>query len=92
MQEWVGEKGEGCRPCLLGPVVQWYQEVLEEGGFKELANNLVESTEADDPLTVCKKLDKIKDAVGETARERLMDFDCAAQNYEPTTEETEQDS
>ncbi|GAJ13822.1 unnamed protein product, partial [marine sediment metagenome] len=35
------------------------------------------------PLTLCEKLDNIKDAVEESLRERLKDFDCAAQAYEP---------
>jgi len=34
-------------------------------------------------LTFCKELDKIKDTVEEPLRERLKDFDCAAQSYDP---------
>ncbi|GAH35558.1 unnamed protein product, partial [marine sediment metagenome] len=35
------------------------------------------------PLTLCEKLDNIKDEVEKPLRERLEEFDCAAQAYKP---------
>ena len=35
------------------------------------------------PLTLCKEFDRIKDAVEEPLRERLKDFDCATQSFNP---------
>jgi len=35
------------------------------------------------PLTLCKQFDIIKDVVEEPLRERLKDFDCATQSFNP---------
>ncbi len=34
-------------------------------------------------MQLCEELDKIKSEVEESLRERLEEFDCAAQAYEP---------
>ena len=87
MAKWVAEpdpKGV-CRECNLGPVVQWYGSELKTKGHKKLAKELIDFAKAEDtePLQLCEKLDKIKDEVEKPLRERLLDFDCAVQAYEP---------
>jgi hypothetical protein len=85
MAEWVGEEDKNglCRECLLGPVVQWYRDTLQENKKESMAAELSDLTEAATPLQLCEKLDTIKGEVEESLRERLLDFDCAAQTYEP---------
>ncbi|KKL08561.1 hypothetical protein LCGC14_2574660 [marine sediment metagenome] len=93
MAPWVeGGTENECRPCILGPVVQWYRDELKEKGLSEEAAALVEVADNPEssPLQVCEKLDRIKDEVGEPIRERLKEFDCAAQTYEPTAAESQQ--
>ena len=84
MAEWVkGETEEDCRSCLLGPVVQWYRGSLEQHGHQDKAEELLKITEEPEvtSLTICQKLDSIKEAVEEPIRERLKDFDCNAQSF-----------
>jgi hypothetical protein len=90
MEEWIKEEDpDNCRPCMLGPVVQWYDGELKERGKVEMATNLeavADATDINDSeqvLTLCKELDKIKNAVEVPLRERLEDFDCAAQSFDP---------
>jgi DNA polymerase III delta subunit len=90
MAEWIQEENKvQCKPCLLGPVAQWYRDELVEKGHPEEAKaieTLADATDMDTPeqvLTFCQELDKIKDTVEEPLRERLKDFDCAAQSYDP---------
>ena len=93
MEKWIGEEdSDKCRPCLLGPVVQWYRDELREKGQSRIAEkleNLGNETSVDDPqslLTLCKELDNIKSTVESSLRERLEDFDCAAQSFNPDDE------
>ena len=99
MAEWIKETSPiTCKPCLLGPVAQWYRDELVEKGHPEEAKSietLADATDMDTPesvLTFCQELDKIKDTVEEPLRERLKDFDCAAQSYDPdaATEDQQQ--
>ena len=87
MAEWIKEEDPRgiCRECLLGPVLQWYHEELEAKGHSEQAHELEKiAQQADElPLQLCKKFDTIKNEVEESLRERLLEFDCAAQSYEP---------
>ncbi len=90
MKEWVAEEDpKKCRPCMLGPVAQWYSEELKDKGRKDLATpleQLAEKTDVDvqeQVLTLCEEFDKIKTKVEGPLRERLEDFDCAAQVYDP---------
>jgi len=90
MAEWIKEESPiTCKPCLLGPVAQWYTSELKEKGHPDKADaieKMADSTDMDTPeqvLTFCQELDKIKDTVEEPLRERLKDFDCAAQSYDP---------
>lgn len=89
MGDWIKEKNqEGCKPCVLTPVVQWYWQELKERGYTANAQkieSLAESLDEDDPKQVeeiCLELDKIKKEVSEAARERLKDFDCEVQSVD----------
>ena len=87
MAMWVQEEDpEGiCRECLLAPVLQWYREELEAKGYTKFVSELNQIARAAEvlPLTLCEKLDNIKSEVEELLRERLEEFDCAAQAYVP---------
>ena len=93
MEKWVQKgKPDECRPCMLGPVTQWYHDELKNQGEKEKAANLGKIAEETDVenmeqvLTLCKEFDTIKETVEEPLRERLKDFDCACQSYDPAAE------
>ena len=96
MEEWISQEDpnkddpEKCRPCQLGVTANWYFNELEDQGHKDLAASLEKiATKEDDPdlpLTLCKEFDRIKDVVGEPLRERLKDFDCATQTFNPDEE------
>ena len=87
MATWVQEEDPKgiCRDCLLGPVLQWYRDELNEKGYPKFVNELDEIARAADalPLQLCEKFDTIKGEVEESLRERLEEFDCAAQAYNP---------
>ena len=83
MKEWVGDPAQAnCRPCTLGPVAQWYTDELRENKKGKLADEIEQVAENGSPEDVCEKLDEIKTKVEEPLRERLLDFDCAAQTNE----------
>ena len=100
MEEWIGQEDpnkddlEKCRACQLGVTANWYFNELEEQGHKELAASLekiaTKEEDPDLPLTLCKEFDRIKDVVGEPLRERLEDFDCATQSFNPDEEIVEE--
>ena len=85
MEDWIkGEEKDGeCRPCTLGPVTQWYVDVLKENGHPDKATEIEQMVKDDslEPLTLCQKLDTIKEEVEPSIRERLKDFDCSAQSF-----------
>ncbi len=93
MGEWIGQEDphkddpEYCRPCRLGVIANWYLSELQEQGHKDLAESIEQIASKEDdpemPLTLCKELDRIKDVVEEPLRERLKDFDCATQSFNP---------
>ena len=92
MEEWIGQEDphkddpEHCRPCRLGVIAQWYHSELKEQGHEDLAaviEQVAESPDPDMPLTLCKEFDIIKAVVEEPLRERLKDFDCATQSFNP---------
>ncbi len=87
MATWVQEKDPKgiCRDCLLGPVLQWYRDELNEKGYNKFVSELDEIARAAEvlPLQLCEEFDKIKGEVEESLRERLAEFDCAAQTYKP---------
>jgi len=93
MEEWIQQEDTHaddprfCRPCRLGVVASWYVSELKEQGQKDLADALKSITsneeDANLPLTICKEFDRIKGVVEEPLRERLKDFDCATQVFNP---------
>lgn len=93
MEEWIRQEDphkddpRHCRPCRLGVIAQWYHNELKEQGHQSLATVIEEigtnETNPEMPLTLCKQLDIIKDIVEEPLRERLKDFDCATQSFNP---------
>lgn len=92
MESWIAEPkvpdSKECKPCMMGPVVSWYADELKTNGKGRLADHLVETATTADPLTVCKELDSIKAEVETPLRERLKDFDCAAQSFNHDEDET----
>ena len=87
MATWVQEEDPKgiCRECLLAPVLQWYREELNEKGYSKFTEELNSIARAAEvlPLQLCEELDKIKSEVEGSLRERLEEFDCAAQTYKP---------
>lgn len=93
MEEWIKQEDPHkddevkCRPCRLGVIANWYFTELEEQGHKDLAASLETITTKEDdpnlPLTLCKEFDRIKEVVEKPLRERLKDFDCATQSFNP---------
>jgi len=87
MKDWVQEEDPKgiCRECLLAPVLQWYREELNDKGHTKFVEELDQIAHEAEvlPLTLCEKLDTIKSEVEESLRERLEEFDCAAQAYKP---------
>ena len=92
MEEWIRgddprkDDPEHCRPCRLGVTANWYFNELQEQGHEDLAKTLEKISSKEDPempLTLCKIFDIIKDVVEEPLRERLKDFDCATQSFNP---------
>lgn len=93
MEEWIRQDDplkddpEHCRPCRLGVPANWYYNELQDQGRKDLAENLEKIAGKEDdpelPLTLCKEFDRIKAVVEEPLRERLKDFDCATQSFNP---------
>lgn len=86
MTAWVSEETpkEECRPCLLGPVVQWYQSELQEQGQAALAQGLESLTsESVTSTEIAQALDKLKEQVSPELAARLREFDCSVQAYNP---------
>ena len=87
MATWIKEEDPRgiCRECLLAPILQWYRDELKDKGHNGFVRNLDEIARAAEvlPLQLCEEFDKIKGEVEESLRERLEEFDCAAQAYEP---------
>lgn len=86
MADWLKEESAQCRPCLMGPVVDWYRSELEERGRGDLASELMkmvdEIQDTEEVVKVGEKMDLIKEAVGEgELRGRLKEFDCSVQMY-----------
>ena len=85
LAEWVAEEDPDglCRPCMIEPTSQWYQDILRENEYGGLADELAElENNKASPEEICAKLDNIKDTVPSSLNERLKDFDCALQSYQ----------
>ena len=87
MAVWIKEEDPRglCRECLLAPVLQWYRDELNGKGYTTFVGELDDLEKKAEllPLQLCEELDKIKSGVEESLRERLEEFDCTAQVYEP---------
>ncbi len=90
MAEWIkGEAPGECRPCILTPVVQWYWQELKERGYEDIAAELqaevdvLEEDNAEQVMALCKDLDEIKAAAPLELRQRLEEFDCSIQSFDP---------
>lgn len=87
MADWVEEEDPTgfCRECVVGPVVQWYTDELETRGQTTLAQELNEVATGDDSTysEICEKLDNIKKQADKSLKDRLLEFDCAAQTFNP---------
>ena len=93
MDEWIRQEDprkddpKYCRPCQLGVIASWYINELKEQGHQGLAAVIeqisFDETDPELPLTLCKQFDIIKAVVEEPLRERLKDFDCATQAFNP---------
>lgn len=88
MQEWIetndaDSNAEGCPSCTLGIVSSWYLSELREQGQSGKADDLKKTIEkfSNKPIKIAKKLDEIKASVPEQIKDRLLDFDCSAQNF-----------
>ena len=66
-------------------MLQWYRNELNEKGHQKFVSELDDIARQAEvlPLQLCEAFDKIKSEVEEPLRERLEEFDCAAQAYEP---------
>lgn len=84
IEDWV-QSGpeEECHPCLVAPLSSYYLGTLEKAGEKKLAEELTQVFEEGDMLTISKKLDNIKNNVGEALRKQLINLDCFAQTFKP---------
>ena len=83
MRAWIEQKDQKtCRPCMLGPVVQWYHDELTEQGRGDLAAKLERAATESEPVKVAQTLDDVKAEAGEDLARRLKDFDCAAQTVD----------
>lgn len=90
MAVWVlGETPGTCRPCTLGPVIQWYYQELKERGYEDEAQsleeeaNVLEDDNMEQMVAICSDLDEIKKAAPEDLRKRLEEFDCSVQAFNP---------
>jgi hypothetical protein len=90
MAEWIkGEEPGTCRPCILGPVVQWYYQELKERGDEDTAAQLeaevdvLEEDNVEQVMALCMDLDEIKAAAPPDLRKRLEEFDCSIQSFDP---------
>ena len=84
MADWLKEGGEeACRPCLLPVTIAWYCDELKARGHPDLAAELETVRKSGDSSRVCETMDSIKERVPPELRERLEDFDCATQNFNP---------
>ncbi len=87
MAKWLEEESpKVCRACLLTLPIAWYHNELTEQGLPDLSAELEDSQKSGDPVKVAEILDSIKGKVSPELRQRLLDFDCAAQTYNPDEE------
>ncbi len=77
------ENTPGCPACLIAPLSSYYLHALEQAGETAQVTALKEIFEKGEVLTICKKLDTIKNDVGEALSKQLRNLDCFAQTFKP---------
>lgn len=88
MGEWMKEDDpDVCRPCVLPVTMSWYYNELNERGLETLAQELDQVKDTGDPQKVAETLDSIKERAGPDVAERLREFDCATQQFDPTEQD-----
>jgi len=88
MEDWIGEDAPFCRPCILPVNISWYKDELKNRGMAELAGEIEKAQDTQDPAQVCKVMDEIKGKVPNDLRYRLLEFDCATQEFAAEEEKT----
>ena len=88
MAQWVemeppgGEEATGlCHPCALPLTAHEYQDILRQGGQKQIAAELKKLSKSDaaTPSTIAAALDNIKTRVPSSLAQRLLALDCEVQ-------------
>ena len=85
--DWVEKEGQEseCPPCDFSVIAPWYRDLLNEQGYPELAERIMEVVpEGQDPdvLELARTLDDIKESVdNETVKGTLVLYDCMMQSY-----------
>lgn len=85
LTEWIKKNNpKVCRPCVLPILAGWYVSELEETGNSEKSASIKQLADNPDitPEQLAAELDKIKDAVNGSLKERLKEFDCSIQSNE----------
>ena len=88
MEDWIGEDASFCRPCILPVNISWYKDELKNRGMAELAGEIEKAQDTQDPVQVCKVMDEVKGKVPNDLRYRLLEFDCATQEFAALEEKT----
>jgi hypothetical protein len=88
MEEWIGEDASFCRPCILPVNISWYKDELKARGLTDLAGKIEQAQDTQDPAQVCKVMDEVKGQVPNDLRYRLLEFDCATQEFAAEEEKT----
>ena len=83
MADWVKEKGESCRPCVIPVTMEWYHSELKERHEDALAAQVEAAQDSEDIEVVGRVLDEIKAKASPELRDRLLEFDCATQQLKP---------
>lgn len=82
-----------CPPCDFAVITPWYRDLLQEQGYPELAQRIMDVVpEGQDPdvKVLAQALDEIKESIdNETVKGTLTLYDCMLQSY---TEEEEAQS
>lgn len=80
LESWLSKEDDGhCPSCLLAPLASYYVGELENAGEGKLANDLKETFEKGDNLTIVRSMDTIKRSVGDKLKQDLEKLDCIAQ-------------
>ena len=86
--DWVEQREETewpCPPCDFTLITPWYRDLLQEQGYPELAERILEVVpEGQDPdvKVLAQALDEIKESINnERVKSTLTLYDCLLQSY-----------